>query len=142
MVSARFAGDCSSVRSSGASSVNSVRVLLMRTSSASNRRSRRPNGAYASSAGDPDQTILLSYGGVNHSGANESAAHTMHADGVQRPVPQAPGVVAVCRWSGPRTLESIGKKDGAVVGHATYEASADGTELTATVKGIDAKGLP
>ena len=64
-----------------------------------------------------------SYGGVNHSGANESAAHAMHADGVERPVPQAPGVVSVCRWSGPRTLESIGKKDGA--------------ELTATVKGVE-----
>ncbi|HEV3140850.1 MAG TPA: hypothetical protein VGY57_10055 [Vicinamibacterales bacterium] len=51
------------------------------------------------------------------------------------------GVVSFCRWSGPRTLESIGKKDGGVVGHATYEASEDGVELTAPVKGVDATGL-
>lgn len=93
-------------------------------------------------SGPADGIVVLRYGGVNHSGKDESAAHTMHADGVERPVPQAPGVVSVCRWAGPRTLETIGKKDGAIVGHATYEASEDGAELTATVKGIDAKGLP
>jgi hypothetical protein len=93
-------------------------------------------------SGNADETVVLSYGGVNHSGKDESASQTMHVDGVERPVPQAPGVVAVCRWAGARTLEAIGKKDGAVVGHATYEASEDGTELVATVKGVDAKGLP
>ena len=93
-------------------------------------------------SGNADDIVVLRYGGVNQSGKDESAAHTMHVDGVERPVPQAPGVVAVSRWAGPRTLETIGKKDGAVVGHATYEASDDGTELTATVKGVDAKGLP
>jgi hypothetical protein len=92
-------------------------------------------------SGAVDETVVLRYGGVNHSGTDESAAHTMSVDGVERPIPQAPGVVGVCRWAGPRALETIGKKDGAVVGHATYEASEDGTELTATVTGIDAKGL-
>lgn len=92
-------------------------------------------------SGTADEVVVLRYGGVNHSGKDESSAHTIQADGVERPVPQAPGVVTVARWTGPRTLETVGRKDGAVVGHATYAASQDGTELTATVKGIDAKGL-
>ena len=87
-------------------------------------------------SGAANELVVLRYGGVNHSGKDESAAHTMNVDGVERPIPQAPGVVAVARWAGPHTLETIGKKDGAVVGHAMYEASEDGTELTATV--IDA----
>ena len=93
-------------------------------------------------SGAVNEIVVLRYGGVNHSGKDESAAHTMDVDGLERPVPQVPGVVAVARWAGPRTLETIGKKDGAVVGHATYAASEDGAELVATVKGVDAKGLP
>ena len=93
-------------------------------------------------SGAANDVVVLRYGGVNQSGKDESAAHTIHVDGAERPVPQAPGVVSVARWTGPRTLETIGKKDGAVVGHATYAASEDGTELVATVKGVDAKGLP
>jgi len=88
------------------------------------------------------EVVTLRYGGVNHSGKDESSAQTLRADGVERPVPQAPAFVSVARWAGPRTLETIGKKDGVVVGHATYEASEDGAELTATVKGVDAAGLP
>jgi hypothetical protein len=93
-------------------------------------------------SGDANETVILNYGGVNQSGKDEAASQTMHVDGVERPIAQAPGVVAMSRWAGPRTLETLGRKDGAVVGHATYEASEDGTELTATVKGVDAAGLP
>ena len=93
-------------------------------------------------SGDANETVSLSYGGVNHSGNDESAAQTMRVDGVERPIAEAPGIVAMCRWAGPRTLETIGRKGGAVIGHAIYEASEDGTELTARVKGVDAKGLP
>jgi hypothetical protein len=40
----------------------------------------------------------------------------------------------------PRALQSIGKKDGVVIGRAIYEVSEDGRMLTATVSGVDASG--
>ena len=52
-------------------------------------------------SGAVNEIVVLRYGGVNHSGKDESAAHTMDVDGVERPIPQAPGVVAVARWAGP-----------------------------------------
>jgi hypothetical protein len=37
-------------------------------------------------------------------------------------------------------LEIVARKDGNVVGESKYEVSKDGKTLTATVKGVDAKG--
>jgi hypothetical protein len=36
----------------------------------------------------------------------------------------------------------VAKKDGKVAGQSSYEVSSDGKTLTATVKGMDAKGRP
>ena len=85
-------------------------------------------------------TVALTHAGVNMSGKQESATMTLQADGVEYPIPQVPGVVSLCRWVGSRTLETIGKKDGIVVGHGTYTVSDEGTVMTATVKGTDAQG--
>jgi hypothetical protein len=85
-------------------------------------------------------TVTLTQGGVNASGQEESGTITLQADGKERPIPQAPGVVSVVRWIGSNVLETVGKKDGQVVGRGTYEVSADGKALTATVSGTDGSG--
>jgi hypothetical protein len=85
-------------------------------------------------------TVMLTQGGVNASGQEESGTITLQADGKERPIPQAPGVVSVVRWIGSNVLETVGKKDGQVVGRGTYEVSADGKTLTATVSGTDGSG--
>ena len=104
---------------------------------------RHPNHQFQSAtlqfAVDGD-TVTLTQGGVNAGGQAESGTITLQADGKERPIPQAPGVVSVVRWVGSRVLETVGKKDGQVVGRGTYEVSADGKTLTATVSGTDASG--
>jgi hypothetical protein len=85
--------------------------------------------------------ISLTQAGVNMSGKHESSTLTLLADGEEHPVsPQAPGVVVVTRWIDTHVLETIGKKDGEVVGRGTYEVSADNRTLTARVAGTDASG--
>lgn len=56
------------------------------------------------------------------------------------PPRQSPGVVAVTKWAGTPVLVTEARKDGRVVGSATYAVSDDGQSLTATVAGIDAAG--
>jgi hypothetical protein len=85
-----------------------------------------------------DDVVQLTQAGVNMSGKQESSTLTFNVDGVEHPIPQAPGFVSLCQWVGNHALESMGKKDGAVVGHGTYAASDDGQVMTATVRGIDA----
>jgi hypothetical protein len=85
-------------------------------------------------------TVTLTHGGVNAAGQEESGTMTVQADGKERPIPQAPGMASVVRWIGSRVLETVGKKDGEIVGHGTYEVSADGKTLTATVSGRDGSG--
>ena len=87
-------------------------------------------------------TVTLTQGGVNASGQEESGTITFQADGRERPIPQAPGMVSVVRWLASNTLETLGKKDGQIVGRGTYEVSADGKTLTATVTGRDGSGAP
>jgi len=83
--------------------------------------------------------VALAYEGINASGKPEASVQTMHADGVEHPIPQAPGFVAVSTL-GERRLEAVGKKDGAVLGRGVYEVSDDGQTMTATVSGIDGAG--
>ena len=87
-----------------------------------------------------DEVVSLTYTGVNMSGVEETGTFKIHPDGKEHPIAEAPGVVEVSRWVGPRLLESVGKKDGKVVGQSTYEISTDGNTLTAKIKGIDASG--
>jgi hypothetical protein len=85
--------------------------------------------------------ISLTQAGVNMSGKNESSTLTLQADGHEHPVsPQAPGIAVVTRWIGTHGLETIGKRGSETLGRGTYEVSADGRTLTATVSGIDAQG--
>ena len=87
-----------------------------------------------------DDVVSITYTGVNMSGTEESGTSKLHPDGKEHPIAEAPGIVEVSRWVGPRLLESVGKKDGNVVGQSTYEISSDGNTLTAKIKGIDASG--
>lgn len=84
--------------------------------------------------------VSLTQSGVNMSGKDESSTLTLVADGEEHPVAQAPGVVVISKWIGPRILETIGKRGDAILGRGTYEVAADGHTLTATVAGIDAQG--
>jgi hypothetical protein len=81
--------------------------------------------------------VNLTHAGINMSGKQESATMTLSADSVEYPIPQAPGFVSICRWVGTHALETMGKKDGAIVGHGTYAVSDDGQMMTATVRGVD-----
>jgi hypothetical protein len=83
--------------------------------------------------------VSLFYGGINASGRQEEGARSFHVDDQEHAVPEAPGVVAINTLE-PCALHSIGKKDGMVIGRATYQVSEDGQILTATVSGIDASG--
>jgi hypothetical protein len=85
-------------------------------------------------------TVTLFHGGVNMAGKEESGTTVLQADGREHEVPQAPGVVVVTGWTGPRVLETEGRMNGRPVGKGRYEVSPDGTTLTATVEGIDASG--
>lgn len=84
-------------------------------------------------------SVSLTYGGVKASGRHEQGGQTIHADGREHSVPEAPGVVAISTLE-PRALHTVGKKDGVVVGRATYKVSADGRTMTATVSDLDASG--
>jgi hypothetical protein len=87
-------------------------------------------------------TVTLIHGGINAAGNEEAGRSVLEADGCEYEVPQAPGVVVVTRWVGPRVLESEGRMNGRTAGKGTYEVSDDGATLTATVAGIDASGAP
>jgi hypothetical protein len=89
-----------------------------------------------------DDVVQLTQAGVNMSGKQESSTLTFNVDGVEHPIPHAPGFVSRCQWVGTHALESMGKNNGAVVGHGTYAVSDDGQVMTATVRGIDAQGAP
>lgn len=85
--------------------------------------------------------IAMTHAGVNMSGKQESGTTMLTPDGQEHVMtPQAPGVVAVTTWIGTHVLESEARKDGRSLGKGTYEVSADGSTLTATVAGTDAAG--
>ncbi|MEW6209616.1 MAG: hypothetical protein AB1631_14710 [Acidobacteriota bacterium] len=87
-----------------------------------------------------DDTVLLTFTGVNMSGQQESGTRKLHPDGKEYPIAEVPGVVEVARWVNSRTLEMVAKKDGKVIGEGTYQVSSDGKTLTATIRGTDGSG--
>lgn len=87
-----------------------------------------------------EDVVLLTYTGVNAAGKEEGGTRKLYPDGKDHAVAGADGFVEVTRWLGPRLLESVGMKDGKVVGQSTYEVSSNGKILTAKVKSIDARG--
>jgi hypothetical protein len=86
----------------------------------------------------PD-AVTLTYFGMNRAGHQESSTVVLYPDGKEYPTRQAPGVMTIATRT-ERRLETITKKDGAVLGRGAYEVSADGKTLTATVTGVDASG--
>jgi hypothetical protein len=67
---------------------------------------------------------------VDASGRAAAGEHTVRADGVERLA--ANGYALTATWRGPRVLETVATKDGAVVGRGTYAVSDDGATLTVT----------
>ena len=63
-------------------------------------------------------------------------------DGVERPVPHAAGVTAMSTRPDPNTIHSVARSGDRTVGEGSYAVSADGTTLTATVRGFDAQQRP
>ena len=88
------------------------------------------------------QTVVLSYDGINMSGKQESSTQTLQADGVEYPIPQAPGVVSQCTLVGDRGLETLGKRTGDIIGRGLYEVSADGATMTPRSLASTAKARP
>jgi len=66
-------------------------------------------------------------------GRSEQRVNAFTADGVEHP--SANGYSLTASWRGPRVLETLGRKDGNVIGRGTYEVSPDG--LTMTIDGED-----
>ena len=85
--------------------------------------------------------VRLSYEGVNASGELEKSEQVLHADGQPHDHPLAPGIV-VTSSLGSRGFESSAHRDGAMMGHGSYNVSEDGHTMTATVRGIDGSGKP
>lgn len=84
--------------------------------------------------------VVLTYSGINMAGKEEQSTRRLHPDGIERPIDQAPGFVESAKWKGTNVLEVAARKDGNLVGYSEYEVSVDGKTLTATVKGVDARG--
>ena len=82
----------------------------------------------------------MTYSGVNASGAEENGTTVFHADGKEHPLPALQGAVEVSRWVNAQKLQTVVTQKGKVIGESTYEVSADGKTLTATLKGVDASG--
>jgi hypothetical protein len=83
--------------------------------------------------------VSMAYGGINASGRHEQGGPTIHADGQEHPIPEAPGVVSIGTL-GPRVFHTIASKDGVVVGRGAYEVAPEGETMTATVSGVDGGG--
>jgi hypothetical protein len=67
---------------------------------------------------------------VDASGRQERHINTIRADGREYAAESGHGYCVVAKWRDPYTLETVGKKDGQVVGAATYQVSTDRRVLT------------
>jgi hypothetical protein len=82
-------------------------------------------------AGD---TVRIADRVVDTSGREARHVSTIQADGIEHGSDTGHGYSLLARWRDDRTLETIGRKDGAVVGTATYAVSDDGSTLTITAE--------
>jgi len=87
-----------------------------------------------------DNVVTMTYSGVNASGAEENGSTVFHPDGKEHPLAALQGAVEVSRWVNPQKLQTVVTQNGKVIGESTFEVSADGKTLTATIKGADASG--
>lgn len=88
-------------------------------------------------AGD---TVTLTHRGVTEHGHEEGRDTILQADGKEHAHADAPGLIVITRWLGPRTLETVARKGEETTGHGTYEVSMDGKTMTATVTAVDTAG--
>lgn len=77
--------------------------------------------------------VTITNSGLNAAGQEEKGVNTFQTDGKEHPFDRNPNVLIMARWVNPLVLETIAKKDGQVIGRATYEVSSDGQTLTAKI---------
>jgi hypothetical protein len=65
---------------------------------------------------------------VGPDGRTEHGKHTIVVDGHERPA--GSGYSLTAAWRNPHVLETIGRKDGEVIGRGRYEVTDDGTTMT------------
>jgi hypothetical protein len=80
-------------------------------------------------AGD---TVTIIDDVVDGDGRTERRESTLRADGNEHPSEGGNGYSFTAGWRSPRVLETVGRKDGAVIGRGTYEVAADGQTMTIT----------
>ena len=86
---------------------------------------------------------------IDESGRQERHINTIKADGHEYAAESGHGYSLVAKWRDPYTLETVGKKDGQVVGSATYQVSNDrrvlkisaDQQLVVLDRVVDADGL-
>ena len=104
---------------------------------------RHPNHLFKSATlrfSIADNVITMSYSGVNMSGVEENGSTVFHPDGKEHPLAALQGAKEVSRWVNAQKLQTVVTQNGKVIGESTFEVSADGKTLTATIKGEDASG--
>ncbi|HKA18319.1 MAG TPA: hypothetical protein VKN18_08380 [Blastocatellia bacterium] len=87
-----------------------------------------------------DNVVTMTYSGVNASGVEENGTTVFNADGKEHPLAALKGAVEVSRWVNAQKLQTVVTQNGKVIGESTFEVSADGKTLTATIKGVDESG--
>ena len=76
------------------------------------------------------QDVRMSDVYVDEAGREERHVNTVRADGRERAAEPRRGYSVRASWRDPYTLETVGLKDGQVIGGATYVVSPDGETLT------------
>ena len=90
----------------------------------------------------PDGYRLIAEG-INARGqVVKEAPQRFLPDGKEHPVPGGLGMTSIVTRTEPNALQIESKKDGQIVGRASYVISPDGKSLTATVSGVDGKQRP
>jgi hypothetical protein len=78
-------------------------------------------------AGD---TVTITNIVVDSTGREERGENTIRADGLEHVSEGANGYSLTASWRGPHVLETLGRKDGAVIGRGTYEVDVEGRTMT------------
>ncbi|MGH7471523.1 MAG: hypothetical protein ACRENP_26525 [Longimicrobiales bacterium] len=74
-------------------------------------------------------TVTITDVVVDEAGREEQRMNEVVADGKERVAGKGSGYSLIATWRSPRVLETVGKKDGQVIGRGTYAVSADGMTL-------------
>jgi len=90
---------------------------------------------------DPQGHYLMMAEGTNARGQKiAERPQKFVPDGQEHPVPDFPGLVAVCTRPEPNAMHAeVRREDGSIVGGGKYVVSADGKSLTATTAGFDSQ---